>query len=82
MIGLPSTSLAAAFVASAVLLATPAAAVDGEVLINQAAVNAGGITPGDDPGFPATLSRRGKYKLASRESSACPEGRSVSAAMC
>jgi hypothetical protein len=26
-------------------------------------VNAGGITPGDAPGFPATLSRPGRYKL-------------------
>src|SRR6188472_3738099 len=58
-----SRSLAAVFVASAVLLATPAGAIDGEVLIDQAAVDAGGITPGDDPGFPATISRRGKYKL-------------------
>jgi len=46
------------------LLATaPALAVDGEILIDQAKVNAGGITPGDAPGFPATLSRPGRYKL-------------------
>jgi hypothetical protein len=44
-------------------LAAPAAAVDGEVLINQAEVNAGGIGPGDGAGFPATLSRSGRYKL-------------------
>jgi hypothetical protein len=53
----------AAILALVVLSASPAAALDGEVLINQANVNAGGITPGDDPGFPATLSRTGKYKL-------------------
>jgi hypothetical protein len=41
----------------------PALAVDGEILIDQAKVNAGGITPGDAPGFPATLSRPGRYKL-------------------
>jgi parallel beta-helix repeat protein len=45
------------------LLATPALAVDGEILLDQAKVNAGGITPGDAPGFPATLSRPGRYKL-------------------
>ena len=49
---------------SAALLACPAAAVDGEILINQASVNAGGITPGDAAGFPATLSRPGRYKLS------------------
>ncbi len=49
---------------SAALLACPAAAVDGEILIDQATVNAGGITPGDAAGFPATLSRPGRYKLA------------------
>jgi Right handed beta helix region len=47
------------------LAAMPAAAIDGEVLINQAKVNAGGITPGDSAGFPATLSRPGRYKLSS-----------------
>jgi hypothetical protein len=48
----------------AVLFAVPSLAVDGEILINQAKVNAGGITPGDDAGFPATLSRSGRYKLS------------------
>jgi len=55
--------MTAAIAACAVLLAVPAAAVDGEILIDQAKVNAGGITPGDAPGFPATLSRPGRYKL-------------------
>src|SRR3954467_4472230 len=45
------------------LAAIPAAAADGEILINQAKVNAGGITPGDTAGFPAILSRAGHYKL-------------------
>jgi hypothetical protein len=46
------------------LTALPAAAVDGEILINQAKINAGGITPGDTAGFPATISRAGHYKLS------------------
>jgi hypothetical protein len=50
--------------AAVVLLAVPAAAIDGEILIDQTKVNAGGITPGDAPGFPATLGRSGRYKLA------------------
>ena len=41
----------------------PAAASDGEVLIDQAKVAAGGITPADTPGFPVTVNRSGKYKL-------------------
>ena len=58
-----SNAIAAAIATCAVLFATPAAAVDGEILIDQAKVNAGGITPGDEPGFPATLRRSGRYKL-------------------
>ena len=58
-----SNGIAATITASAVLLAAPVAAVDGEILIDQARVLAGGITPGDAPGFPATLSRPGRYKL-------------------
>ena len=56
--------------AAATLLAAaiPASAVtneNGEVLITQAAVNAGNITPGDTPGFPVTISVSGTYRLAS-----------------
>jgi Right handed beta helix region len=58
-----ANAIAMAVAAGVVMLAGPAAAVDGEILINQSKVNAGGITPGDDPGFPATLSRSGRYKL-------------------
>ena len=47
------------------LIATPAAAIDGEILINQAKAIQGGITPGDVPGFPITLTRPGTYKFAS-----------------
>jgi Right handed beta helix region len=47
--------------------ASLASAVDGDgvVLINQAAALAGGITPGDKPGFPVTISRPGTYRLTS-----------------
>lgn len=43
--------------------ATAASAVDGVIEINQAAAAAGGITPGDTPGFPVTLDRAGSYRL-------------------
>ena len=43
--------------------AAPALAVDGVIEINHAAVVAGGITPGDSPGYPATLSAPGSYRL-------------------
>jgi hypothetical protein len=56
-------AVAAAIVTCGMLIAVPAWAVDGEILIDQAAVNAGSITPGDTAGFPATLSRPGRYKL-------------------
>jgi hypothetical protein len=39
-------------------------AVDGVVLIDQSRALAGGVTPGDLPGFPITLSRAGSYRLA------------------
>jgi hypothetical protein len=51
---------------AALLAAAPASAVtneNGEVLITQAAVNAGNITPGDTPGFPVTISVGGSTGL-------------------
>jgi hypothetical protein len=45
------------------LLGNPATASDGVIEINQVAVFAGGITPGDAPGFPATLSLSASYRL-------------------
>lgn len=36
-----------------------------QVVVDQAAVLAGGITPGDAPGYPATLSATGSYILGS-----------------
>ena len=53
--------------ASIVLLAglgTPTWAVDGVVLIDQATAIAGGVTPGDAPGFPVTIGAPGSYRLA------------------
>lgn len=41
-----------------------ALAVDGTVLIDQNRAMAGGITPGDAPGFPVTISVPGSYKLS------------------
>ncbi len=38
-------------------------ASDGAVEINAAAAGVGGITPGDAPGYPVTLSRSGRYVL-------------------
>ncbi len=42
-----------------------ALAVDGVVEINQARALKGGVTPGDTPGFPVTLSVSGSYRLTS-----------------
>ena len=46
-------------------LATPALAVDGVIEINQARAMAGGITAGDNPGFPVNLTESGSYRLTS-----------------
>lgn len=40
-------------------------AMDGVIEINQASAAAGGVTPGDTPGFPVTISRSGSYRLTS-----------------
>jgi hypothetical protein len=45
------------------LSATAAEAADGVIEINQARALAGGVTPGDAPLFPVTLSERGSYRL-------------------
>ena len=44
-------------------LAAGQATAQAQVVITQAKVNAGNVTPGDAPGFPLTLSRAGSYKL-------------------
>ena len=38
-------------------------AVDGVILIDQTRALTGGVTPGDTPGFPITLSQPGSYRL-------------------
>ncbi len=47
------------------ILAAEAHAVDGVIEINQAKAMAGGVTPGDAPGFPVNLSVGGSYRLTS-----------------
>jgi hypothetical protein len=47
------------------LLAAPASAADGVIEINQVRALAGGVTPGDAPGFPVTLDAPGGYRLTS-----------------
>ena len=59
-----NNAIAALLAFAAPMLSAPVMAADGEILINQAAVNAGGISPGDTAGFPATISRPGRYKLS------------------
>lgn len=56
-----------ALIGAAAVLALPgmALAVDGQVLITQARAMAGGVTAGDAPGFPVTISEPGSYRLAS-----------------
>jgi len=43
----------------------PALAVDGQVAITQAKAMAGGVTPGDAPGFPVSINLPGSYVLSS-----------------
>jgi hypothetical protein len=45
--------------------ASKAGAVDNVKLIDQARALAGGVTPGDAPGFPVTISQPGSYQLSS-----------------
>jgi hypothetical protein len=53
-----------ALAATAALVGTPASAAEGEVTIAQAGASAGGVTPGDQPGFPVTITEPGRYRLA------------------
>jgi hypothetical protein len=50
--------------AALALLAPPARAGEGVVLITQADALAGGVTPSDTAGFPVTLDTSGSYRLA------------------
>jgi len=47
------------------LITAPAYAVDGVILINQAAALNGNVTPGDAPGFPVEITQPGTYRLSS-----------------
>ena len=42
-----------------------ALAVDGQIAITQARAMAGGVTPGDAPGFPVSINLPGSYVLSS-----------------
>lgn len=46
-------------------IASRASAVDGVIEINTAKALAGGVTAGDTPGFPVTISESGSYRLTS-----------------
>lgn len=50
---------------AAALCASRALAGDGVIEINQDKALAGGVTPGDVPGFPVSLSQAGSYRLTS-----------------
>ena len=39
-------------------------AASGPILIDQNRALAGGITPGDEPGFPVTISKPGSYRFS------------------
>jgi len=49
--------------ATAIVFAPPARAVDGVIEINQSRATAGGITPGDNPGYPIDINSQGSYRL-------------------
>lgn len=51
------------FLIGLIALPLAARATDGLLEINQAAVVAGGITPGDAPGWPLTIAASGSYRL-------------------
>jgi hypothetical protein len=54
-----------AVICCSMFIPVAAFAVDGTVLINQTNAIMGGVTPGDTPGFPVTISQTGSYKLSS-----------------
>ena len=47
------------------LTGTPALGADSEVLMSQESAVAGSVAPGDEPGFPITISEPGRYRLIS-----------------
>lgn len=61
-----STGRAVALALSCTAMAAPALfAADGVIEINQVRALAGGVTPGDGPGFPVTITKPGSYLLTS-----------------
>jgi hypothetical protein len=58
-----ATTAALAGLLAALMTASPAGAVDGVIEINNARAFAGGVTPGDTPGYPVTISQPGSYRL-------------------
>lgn len=60
----PSKLFGSALILSSLLAASSAGAVDGVILIDQNKALAGGVTPGDSPGFPITISQPGSYRLS------------------
>lgn len=69
----------ATFVGLLALMASgPAQAVDGVIEINQVKAKVGGVTPGDTPLFPVTISQPGSYRLTGNldvtDASARPPG--------
>ena len=60
-------TICALVVVALACLVTPgtAIAVDGQVAITQARAMAGGVTPGDAPGFPVSINLPGSYVLSS-----------------
>ena len=72
---MPRVIPAILFVLTALSLASPAAAIDGEILITQAKALNGNVTPGDTPGYPISITRPGSYKLAGNLDSV-PTGKS------
>jgi hypothetical protein len=61
------------------LASREARADDGRIEINQARALAGGVTPGDAPGFPVTISVPGSYVLTSNL--AAPAGDGIAASV-
>jgi hypothetical protein len=58
-------SLRVSFVLLLGLASTALVASDGRIEINQAKALAGGVTPGDTPGFPVSITVGGSYVLTS-----------------
>lgn len=54
---------AISLIVAGLLCATDAIASGGVIEINSQAASVGGITPGDGPGYPVTISRGGSYRL-------------------